>query len=102
MNGTFTVAQPPAVVQGYMAFVQTLYIDLLGRPADNDGLAVFVNQIEAGTTEQTVLNEFVASTEYQNLQKAHKGTGITPSAAMTAALAAQTFAVNHPKGTFQF
>ncbi len=80
-NGTFTVAQPSAAIQGDMAFVGTLYTDLLGRTADNDGLAAFVDQIEAGVSEQTVLNEFVASTEYQNLQKAHKGTGIAPSAA---------------------
>jgi N-acetylneuraminic acid mutarotase len=101
-NGTITIAQPPAAIQGYMAFVQTLYIDLLGRNADNDGLVAFVDQIEAGTPETFVLNEFVASTEYQNLQKAHKGTGITPSAAMSAALAAQQYTVNHPKGLFQF
>jgi hypothetical protein len=58
LNGTQNVA----------SFVDSLYATLLGRSADPVSAARWVTLIENGTSLNTVVNDFLNSSEYQNLQ----------------------------------
>ena len=45
------------------AYVDALYLDLLGRTADDTGRAFWIDQLAAGTTRTSVAAEFFASVE---------------------------------------
>ena len=47
------------------AFVNALFQDLLGRPADGAALSSFVPQLDAGTTRSAVASAVLSSTEYR-------------------------------------
>ncbi len=44
-------------------FVNTLYHEILGRPADPEGLAFWTSQIEDGASRISVLHSFIVSPE---------------------------------------
>ena len=44
-------------------FVNTLYEQILGRPADSEGSAFWTNQIEEGASRISVLHSFIVSPE---------------------------------------
>jgi hypothetical protein len=50
------------------AFVRALYLDLLGRQADANGLAAYVGQIYAGMTRQAVAGEFTSSADFKQFK----------------------------------
>jgi hypothetical protein len=56
---------PSAGLSTSQQFVSQVYIDLMQRPADPTGLAMFSAQINAGTSEATVVGELEASQEYR-------------------------------------
>ncbi len=46
-------------------FVQTLYVDLLNRPADAGGLGYWVNVLNSGASRQSVVSVFVTGSEFR-------------------------------------
>lgn len=71
-NGTVTVTIGPASLAGCSAgdtqvqrYVCRVYLDMLGRPADADGKAYWVNRINGGGPRYAILNSFSRTSEYR-------------------------------------
>ncbi len=61
-------------------FVKSLYLGLLNREADSEGLSSKVNALSAGTARETVFNDFVGSTDFAAIAKTYSltaGSGVT-------------------------
>ncbi len=73
VNGE-TVEQMPRVgfkdTAAYQATVRSLYIEILGRDADEGGLNFFVNQLASGAASPAEIRQgLLDSQEYKNLQQ---------------------------------
>jgi len=55
---------PPAAIQN-QTFVSNLYLTLLDRQADRQGLAYYAGRLNAGTSRDEVVREIMGGTEYQ-------------------------------------
>jgi hypothetical protein len=50
--------------EAYQDAVDSYYLEFLNRPADPGGLAYFVQQLEAGVSDQDVIASLLSSPEY--------------------------------------
>jgi hypothetical protein len=55
---------PPAAIQN-QTFVSNLYLTLLERQADQQGLTYYTGRLNAGTSRDEVVREIMGGTEYQ-------------------------------------
>jgi hypothetical protein len=62
-NALVHEARPPGVTNALQHYVDELYQDILGRPADPEGLATFTSQLAAGVSRQQVAQAILFSPE---------------------------------------
>jgi len=62
-----TSAEYQALHPGTSNYIQALYTDVLGRPADANGLAFWTQQAQNGTSNANLARAFLASTEGQSV-----------------------------------
>jgi hypothetical protein len=51
-------------IESYTRLVDSLYLKILGRPADSTGEAYWVSQLRGGATMEQIISGFLGSTEY--------------------------------------
>ncbi|HEY2154228.1 MAG TPA: Ig-like domain repeat protein, partial [Isosphaeraceae bacterium] len=94
--GAMAVTPPPAGVspadQGGMAFVTTLYEEILGRGPDPAGLAFWVQVLDRGVTPATVAVAFWNSPEHVFLVATNRAPRIALATALADAQAARAIA----------
>jgi hypothetical protein len=82
----------PPLNPGQVAFVTTLYTDLLGRSPENLAASFWIGQLNAGVTRATVAHQIYNSPESVSYRAAHKGHAISLAQALTNAQKAQALA----------
>ncbi len=93
VNGLLAV--PPSTTTsgpGQIAFVTSLYRDILGRAPEFTGLDYWLERLAGGMTRAEVVREFFGSAERERLQREHKAPKIKPNAALADAIQAQRLA----------
>jgi hypothetical protein len=87
--GTLTVAQPHARYErGCVAYVTTLYRDMLGRTAEPAGLHFWMGRMDAGARVNRIAHQIWTSREHRSLVHHHAAPKISPLAAFNHAIRA--------------
>ena len=102
-ESTLTVLPPPGRVdRGRLAFVTSLYRDILGRAAGPEGLQYWMKELKKGLKAHFVPRLFWNSTEHHTLIRQNRAPHVTLQKASSDALKAWTQAVRTkpslPKG----
>jgi MBG domain (YGX type)/Bacterial Ig-like domain (group 3)/Domain of unknown function (DUF4214) len=93
VDGVLTV--PPSVTTsspGWIAFVSTLFQDILGRTPDAPGLDYWLERLADGTSRAEVNREFYESAEYRTLKAEHKAPKINQKTSLADAIHADELA----------
>jgi hypothetical protein len=89
VNGTLTVTQPQARYErGCVAFVTSLYRDMLGRAAEPAGVRFWMRRMDAGARVNNIARQIWTSREHRSLVRHHAAPKIRPLAAFNHAVRA--------------
>ena len=79
ISETFAADQEFSAIYGSLgntAFVEQIYLNVLGRAADAGGEAYWSSQLEAGTSRGTVVLTFIESTEFTTARQVELGVAL--------------------------
>ena len=97
VNGTLTVAQPLARHErGGVAFVTTMYLDVLARSTEPEGLRFWIGRINVGARAANIADQIWTSKEHRSLVREHAAPKISLSAAYKDSIRAWKHAARSP------
>ncbi len=98
VNGTLTVAQPLARRErGGVAFVTTMFLDVLARATEPEGLRFWIGRINVGAQAGDIAHQIWISNEHRSLVREHAAPKISLSAAYKDSIRAWRKAARYPE-----
>jgi hypothetical protein len=87
--GILDVLVPPTPTPGQVAFITSLYANILGRTPENDGLVYWTIELDEGVSQASVAQLIYTSSEAIAYQALHPGQTISLATALSNAQAAE-------------